>query len=136
MLVWVFIDGTFDEKYNLSIYLFLYIYKSYVAFCEDIASQQPTDVLMLDKSFAVSNRTPGIFGKYHNHITLENRFRRITIKGSKRQVDEWMESIKKVQQESPWVKNHRFGSFAPIRHHAKVKYFIDGEGKEKKTLLL
>ncbi|KAI9496611.1 hypothetical protein BDB00DRAFT_758105, partial [Zychaea mexicana] len=100
---------------------------SYVAFCEDIDSQAPTDVLMLDKSFSVSDRTPGIFGKYHNHITLENRFRRITIKGNRRQVDEWMESIKKVQQESPWVKNHRFGSFAPVRHHAKVKYFVDGE---------
>lgn len=83
---------------------------------------------MFDKSLYVFAREPGLFSGYHDHITMENNFRRFTIRGSKRQVGEWMESIKKVQQESPWVKNHRFGSFAPIRHHAKVKWFIDGEG--------
>lgn len=106
----------------------LRIYR-YIAFCEDIASTSPTDVFLLDKSFYVTDKTPGLLGRYHHHIILENKFRRITIKGSRRQVDEWMKSIKKVQQESPWVKNHRFGSFAPIRHRAKVKWFVDGEGK-------
>ncbi|KAG0172715.1 Phospholipase D1 [Apophysomyces sp. BC1015] len=100
---------------------------SYIAFCADIASQSPTDVLLLDKSFTVTNRTPGLLGRYHHHIILANRFRRIEIKGSKRQVEEWMESIKRVQQESPWVRNHRFGSFAPIRSNAKVKWFVDAE---------
>ncbi|CDH50884.1 phospholipase d1 [Lichtheimia corymbifera JMRC:FSU:9682] len=100
---------------------------SYIAFCEDVASTSPTDVFMFDKSLYVFAREPGLFSGYHDHITMENNFRRFTIRGSKRQVGEWMESVKKVQQESPWVKNHRFGSFAPIRHHAKVKWFIDGE---------
>ncbi|KAF7724121.1 Phospholipase D1 [Apophysomyces ossiformis] len=100
---------------------------SYIAFCADIASQSPTDVLLLDKSFTVTNRTPGLLGRYHHHIILANRFRRIEIKGSKRQVEEWMESIKRVQQESPWVRNHRFGSFSPIRSNAKVKWFVDAE---------
>ncbi|KAI7865707.1 hypothetical protein BDF14DRAFT_1729766 [Spinellus fusiger] len=100
---------------------------SYIAFLSDIASTVPTDVLMLDKSFQVTNRKPGLLGRYHNHIILSNRFRKIEIKGSKRQVEEWMESIKKVSKESPWVKNHRFGSFAPVRHHAKAKWFVDGE---------
>ncbi|KAI8372984.1 uncharacterized protein BYT42DRAFT_54298 [Radiomyces spectabilis] len=100
---------------------------SYIAFCSDIASQSPTDVFILDKNFTVTDRTPGLLGKYHHHIRLANKFRRIEIKGSKRQVEEWMEGILKVQQESPWCKNHRFGSFAPIRNHAKVKWFVDGE---------
>ncbi|KAI9011006.1 hypothetical protein CLU79DRAFT_839416 [Phycomyces nitens] len=100
---------------------------SYIAFLADIASTVPTDVFLLDKSFSVTNRKRGFFGRYHNHIILSNRFRRIEIKGSKRQVEEWMESIQKVSKNSPWVTNHRFGSFSPIRHTAKVKWFVDAE---------
>ncbi|KAL0074116.1 hypothetical protein J3Q64DRAFT_1735116 [Phycomyces blakesleeanus] len=100
---------------------------SYIAFLADIASTVPTDVFLLDKSFSVTNRKRGIFGRYHNHIILVNRFRRIEIKGSKRQIEEWMESIQKVSKNSPWVTNHRFGSFSPIRHNAKVKWFVDAE---------
>ncbi|OAD75876.1 hypothetical protein PHYBLDRAFT_59406 [Phycomyces blakesleeanus NRRL 1555(-)] len=99
----------------------------YIAFLADIASTVPTDVFLLDKSFSVTNRKRGIFGRYHNHIILVNRFRRIEIKGSKRQIEEWMESIQKVSKNSPWVTNHRFGSFSPIRHNAKVKWFVDAE---------
>ncbi|KAF7725701.1 Phospholipase D1 [Apophysomyces ossiformis] len=98
---------------------------SYLAFCENIASTEPTDVFLFDKSLKVTTCEPNLLGACH--ITLENKFRRIEIKGSKREVDEWLESIRKVQSESPWVKNHRFGSFAPIRHSAKVKWFVDGE---------
>jgi hypothetical protein len=103
---------------------------SFIAFCTDIGSTSPTDVLVLDKSFRISNKHPGILSRYHHHITLSNNFRRIEIKGSKRQVDEWREGIRKVQEESPWVKNHRFGSFAPIRYDSKVKWFVDAEGME------
>lgn len=39
-----------------------------------------------------------------------------------------MASIKKVQTDSPWMKRHRFLSFAPIRNDAKVKWFVDGHG--------
>ncbi|KAI9309557.1 hypothetical protein BJ944DRAFT_154121 [Cunninghamella echinulata] len=100
---------------------------SYIAFCKDIGSTSPTDVLLFGKSFQVSKSPPGILKRYHHHITLSNQFRRIEIKGSKREVEEWLESIKKVQENSPWVKNHRFGSFAPIRYDSKVKWFVDGE---------
>lgn len=69
-------------------------------------------------------------------MTLSTEFRQIEIKGNKRQVEEWLESIKKVQSESPWIKNHRFSSFAPIRYKAKVKWFVDGESRfrEKKIV--
>jgi hypothetical protein len=100
---------------------------SYVAFISDIASTKVNDVFLFDKSLVVQDRTPGLFGKYHNHITLENQFKRIEIKGSRREVEEWMESIQRVLSDSPWVKNHRFGSFAPIRHNSKVRWFVDGE---------
>ncbi|KAI9485673.1 MAG: hypothetical protein EXX96DRAFT_494975 [Benjaminiella poitrasii] len=100
---------------------------SYVAFIEDVSSTRIDDVLLFDKSLVVQNKKPGLLGRYHNHITIENRFRRIEIKGSRREIDDWMESIQRVLSESPWVKNHRFGSFAPIRHNAKVRWFVDGE---------
>ncbi|KAI9010942.1 hypothetical protein CLU79DRAFT_891017 [Phycomyces nitens] len=98
---------------------------SYIAFCDNIASTTPTDVLMFDKSFKVLLGPATMLGNCS--ITLENKFRRFEIRGSQREVEEWMESINKVQSESPWVKQHRFGSFAPIRLNAKVKWFVDGE---------
>lgn len=100
---------------------------SYVAFISDVASTRINDVFMFDKSLVVQNKTPGLLGKYHNHITLANKFRRIEIKGGRREVEEWMKSIQRVLDDSPWVKNHRFGSFAPIRHNSKVRWFVDGE---------
>ncbi|CEP13648.1 hypothetical protein [Parasitella parasitica] len=100
---------------------------SYVAFISEVASTRINDVFLFDKSLVVQNKKPGLLGKYHNHITLENQFRRIEIKGGRREIEEWMASIERVLSDSPWVKNHRFGSFAPIRHNSKVRWFVDGE---------
>lgn len=97
----------------------------YIAFCEDIASSSPSEVLLFDRTFKVTVSEPTLLGSYH--MTLATQFRHIEIKGSLRQVDEWRESIAKVQSDSPWVKPHRFDSFAPIRYNAKVKWFVDGE---------
>jgi hypothetical protein len=100
---------------------------SYLAFIPDISSHQIADVFLFDKCLTVQDKKPGVLGKYHNHITLFNKFRRIEIKGSRREVEDWMESIQKVLNNSPWIKNHRFGSFAPIRHNSKMKWFVDAE---------
>ncbi|CAO3592700.1 unnamed protein product [Absidia cylindrospora] len=98
---------------------------SYVAFCGNIASSSPTDVFMLDKGFTMTASEPSLLGNYH--LTLTNQTRRIRLRGSKREMDEWWSNIKKVQTDSPWVRTHRFGSFAPVRHNAKVKWFVDAE---------
>ncbi|KAI8376797.1 hypothetical protein BD560DRAFT_445548 [Blakeslea trispora] len=101
---------------------------SYVAFITGIASREINDVFLFDKSLNVSSKTPGMLGKYHhNHIVMENKFRRIELKGSRREIEDWRQSIDRVLVNSPWVKNHRFGSFAPIRHNAKIRWFVDGE---------
>ncbi|ORZ14534.1 hypothetical protein BCR42DRAFT_329482 [Absidia repens] len=133
-------EGYLENRFNFVIPRFCHYFRphlwrkewvilrdSFIAFCTDIGSTSPTDVLVLDKSFRLSTKHPGILSRYHHHITLSNNFRRIEIKGSKRQMDEWMDGITKVQEESPWVKNHRFGSFAPIRFDSKVKWFVDAE---------
>ncbi|KAI8052677.1 hypothetical protein BDF21DRAFT_441216 [Thamnidium elegans] len=100
---------------------------SYLAFISDVASTRINDVFLFDKNLVVMNRTPGILGKYHNHITIANKFRRFEIKGGRREIEEWMKSIQRVLNDSPWVKNHRFGSFAPVRHNSKVRWFVDAE---------
>ncbi|ORX52360.1 phospholipase D/nuclease [Hesseltinella vesiculosa] len=98
---------------------------SYIAFCDDIAASSPTAVLMLDKGFTMHATKPNLLGNYH--LILSNQTRRIQLKGNKRDLDEWWAQIKKVQQGSPWIRQHRFNSFAPVRRHAKVKWFVDAE---------
>ncbi|KAI9244178.1 hypothetical protein BDA99DRAFT_529337 [Phascolomyces articulosus] len=98
---------------------------SYIAFCDDIAAPGPSDVLLLDNTFQVHVTEPNYIGSYH--MTLSTLYREVEIKGSRREVDEWMESIERVKRDSPWVKNHRFSSFAPVRKNGKVKWFVDGE---------
>ncbi|KAI8970516.1 hypothetical protein BDB01DRAFT_731756 [Pilobolus umbonatus] len=99
---------------------------SYMAFCTDTASSEPTDVLLFDNNLKIEIKEPRVYlGSYH--IFISNDSRRIEIKGTKREVDQWLESIEKVRIESPWVKNHRFGSFSPVRRNAKVKWFVDAE---------
>lgn len=99
---------------------------SYMAFCSDTASSTPTDVLLFDNGLKIEIKEPRVYlGSYH--IAVYNESRKIEIKGTKREVDQWLESIEKVRDESPWVQNHRFGSFAPVRNNAKVKWFVDGE---------
>ncbi|KAI8640960.1 hypothetical protein BD408DRAFT_444667 [Parasitella parasitica] len=99
---------------------------SYMAFCTDTASPTPTDVLLFDNGLCIDIQEPRVYlGSYH--ISISNESRKIEIKGTKREVDQWLESMEKVRNDSPWVQNHRFGSFAPVRTHAKVKWFVDAE---------
>lgn len=106
---------------------------SYIGFCKDIGSKGPTDVLLFDRNFKVA-RSQSTFGSIHQtHFIISNSARRIEVKGpTSRHIDEWIENLDKVQKESPWIMNHRFGSFAPIRENAKAKWFVDGHGNNKK----
>ncbi|KAI8381067.1 uncharacterized protein BYT42DRAFT_604106 [Radiomyces spectabilis] len=101
---------------------------SYIAFCKDIDSSTPSDVLLFDSHFKFK-RGHSAFAPYQaSHITLCNSSRRIEIKGpTNRHIEDWVHSLRKIEKESPWVANHRFGSYAPIRENAKVKWFVDGE---------
>lgn len=101
---------------------------SYMAFCTDTASSEPTDVLLFDHGLKIEMQEPRVYLGSH-HIMISNESRQIEIKGTKREVDQWLESIEKVKEESPWVQNHRFGSFAPVRQNAKVKWFVDAESE-------
>lgn len=105
---------------------------SYIAFCKDIGSTAPADVLLFDKHLKV---TPGqsTFGSIHQtHFIISNSTRRIEVKApTSKNIEEWIENLEKIKKESPWIMNHRFGSFAPIRENAKAKWFVDGQGIKK-----
>ncbi|KAK3821162.1 MAG: hypothetical protein J3Q66DRAFT_280226, partial [Benniella sp.] len=100
---------------------------SYLAFTSNVGSDEPTDVFMFDSTFFVIHREHAM-GLNMHHIELGNNYRKIEIKGDhNREMMEWMDHFERMKQSSPWLKVHRFGSFAPEREEAKVRYYVDGK---------
>jgi len=100
---------------------------SYMAFIPSVGSDDPTDVFLFDQNFYVEHKEHAL-GLNMHHIQLGDLHRKIEIKGEhNREMLEWMDNFTRMQQSSPWVKSHRFGSFAPERSDAKVRYYVDGK---------
>jgi len=98
---------------------------SYMAFTSNVGSDEPTDVLMFDSTFFVIHREQGL---NMHHIELGNSYHRVEFKGNhNREMLEWMDHFERMKLSSPWLKVHRFGSFAPEREEAKVRYYVDGK---------
>ncbi|KAG0262982.1 hypothetical protein BG011_009480 [Mortierella polycephala] len=100
---------------------------SYMAFCPTVGSNEPTDVFMFDETFFFEHKEHAL-GLNMHHIEIGDRYRKIEIKGEHtREVLEWMDQFNKMKSSSPWVHPHRFGSFAPQRESARVRYYVDGK---------
>ncbi|KAG0234011.1 hypothetical protein BGW42_006992 [Actinomortierella wolfii] len=100
---------------------------SYLAFCPSVGSNEPSDVFIFDHNFYVQHKEKDMGFNLH-HIEIGNTHRRIELKGDhNREMLEWMEHFNRMRQSSPWVRMHRFGSFAPEREDAKVRYYVDGK---------
>ncbi|KAF9126269.1 hypothetical protein BGW39_006741 [Mortierella sp. 14UC] len=100
---------------------------SYLSFGPSISSDECSDVFIFDQNFYVRAKEH-VLGLNQHHIEIGNSFRKIEIKGDRnREMVEWLEFFQKMQNHSPWVKSHRFGSFAPEREDAKVRYYVDGK---------
>ncbi|KAF9099934.1 hypothetical protein BGX23_008706 [Mortierella sp. AD031] len=100
---------------------------SYMSFGPSISSDECSDVFIFDQNFYVRAKEH-VLGLNQHHIEIGNSHRKIEIKGDRnREMVEWMEFFQKMQSHSPWVKSHRFGSFAPQREDAKVRYYVDGK---------
>ncbi|KAK3820690.1 MAG: hypothetical protein JOS17DRAFT_688354, partial [Linnemannia elongata] len=100
---------------------------SYLAFCPTVGSEEPSDVFIFDQTFYVQHKEHYL-GLNMHHIEIGNSHRKIEIKGDhNREMLEWMDNFNKMKQSSPWVNSHRFGSFAPQRSDAKVRYYVDGK---------
>ncbi|KAF9909452.1 hypothetical protein EC991_008591 [Linnemannia zychae] len=100
---------------------------SYLSFGPSISSDERSDVFIFDQNFYVRAKEH-VLGLNQHHIEIGNSHRKIEIKGDRsREMVEWFEFFQKMQNHSPWVKSHRFGSFAPERENAKVRYYVDGK---------
>ncbi|KAG0322786.1 hypothetical protein BGZ97_004099 [Linnemannia gamsii] len=100
---------------------------SYLSFGPSISSDECSDVFIFDQNFYVRAKEH-VLGLNQHHIEIGNSYRKIEIKGDRnREMVEWFEFFQKMQNHSPWVKGHRFGSFAPEREDAKVRYYVDGK---------
>ncbi|KAF9902851.1 hypothetical protein BX616_001791, partial [Lobosporangium transversale] len=100
---------------------------SYMAFLPDISSDECSDVFIFDQNFYVKHKEQ-VLGLNLHHIEIGNMHRKVEMKGGyNREMIEWVDHIKKMEQASPWVKNHRFDSFAPEREDAKIRYYVDGK---------
>ncbi|KAF0480564.1 phospholipase D/nuclease [Gigaspora margarita] len=103
---------------------------SYIAFCSHISSTTPADVFLIDRHFECDKVEPKGLSQmlqFHAHIELKNSSRRIEIKTDSHTSKTFMESIDIIKKASPWVKQHRHDSFAPIRENARVKWYVDGK---------
>ncbi|KAF9968644.1 hypothetical protein BGZ70_000961 [Mortierella alpina] len=100
---------------------------SYIAFSSTVGSDEPSDVFIFDQDFYVQHREHAL-GLNMHHIEIGNKHRKIELKGDhNRDMLDWMDHFQKMRQSSPWVFSHRFGSFAPQREDAKVRYYVDGK---------
>jgi hypothetical protein len=105
-------------------------YNRYIAFCSHISSTTPSDVFLMDKYFKCNKAEMNGIHKVisiYDYIKISNSSRRIELKGDKRTLDGLMESIHRVKTSSPWIRQHRFDSYAPIREGAKIKWYVDGK---------
>ncbi|CAG8535096.1 34282_t:CDS:10 [Gigaspora margarita] len=94
------------------------------------SSTTPADVFLIDRHFECDKVEPKGFSQmlqFHAHIELKNSSRRIEIKTDSHTSKTFMESIDIIKKASPWVKQHRHDSFAPIRENARVKWYVDGK---------
>ncbi|KAL1925650.1 uncharacterized protein VTP21DRAFT_533 [Calcarisporiella thermophila] len=97
---------------------------SYIGFCTSIGDNRLSDVFLFDKNFSIDYDSDNVFGK---QIYISNKYRRIQLKcDSSRELEDWTQSINQVLN-SPWVKSHRFDSFAPMRKAITAKWYIDGK---------
>ena len=85
---------------------------------------------MVDSGFKVthSDSNDDSPGSSQVHITfqvenLERKMKLVT--NSRRQLGQWMDSIKSMKDNTIWSKNHRFNSFAPIRTNVQAQWFVD-----------
>ncbi|PKY56906.1 phospholipase D/nuclease [Rhizophagus irregularis] len=109
----------FSETYEKWGRKWVIVRDSFIAFCSHISSTSLVNVFLFDKCFkCVISR---------DHVVLSNSSHKIELKGNRHTLDSLMESIHKVETSSPWVRQHRFDSYAPIREDAKIKWYIDGK---------
>ncbi|KAI9647816.1 Phospholipase D1 [Ciborinia camelliae] len=63
----------------------------------------------------------------HHTLKLRNSERKITLLAkNERQLRQFEDSLKFMAANTPWAKEHRFGSFAPVRTGVTAQWLVDG----------
>lgn len=115
--------------------------ESYIAVIADPGATAIYDVFYLDHSFEMTRRhflndislsrekdqQTGHQHPQHHQFKMKNSERRVNLVAkNERQLEQFVSSIEKMTDSTPWSKKHRFGSFAPVRTNVAAQWLVDG----------
>lgn len=121
---------------------------SYLVCVESPENMHIYDVYLVDGKFEIQKKrkTIGNIGKgkdkvkedasqagrsakhpQHHSLKLQNSERKIKLLAkNERQLRQFEDSLKFMAAHTPWAKEHRFGSFAPVRTGVTAQWLVDG----------
>ena len=102
---------------------------SYMVFSEGVADTAATDVLLFDGTIKVDYKVQNSRNPFEQlQLTLSTSQRQIKLRGAHHMdMNLWLESLQKAIASSPFTKEHRYGSFAPVRENMKARWYSDAE---------
>ncbi|OLL21743.1 Phospholipase D1 [Neolecta irregularis DAH-3] len=111
---------------------------SYVICLNSAEGMDIYDVFMVDLDFKIESKSlldtlsPRQSKLHHTHpqhhiFKLSNSERNLKlIAKNERQMSQFVHSIKSMSENNEWAVNHRFDSFAPVRHNVACHWLVDG----------
>jgi phospholipase D1/2 len=109
---------------------------SYIVCVEELEGLNIYDVFLVDSDFKIQWHTlPGVskvIGKgdkapRHHFFTISNSERTFKLASqSDKKMMQFIQSIEKMKEITPWSKFHRFDCFAPVRNHVQCQWLVDG----------
>jgi phospholipase D1/2 len=108
---------------------------SYIVCVEELEGLNIYDVLLVDSDFDVQwhalaglRRDIDVGDKSRHHFfTISNAERTFKLGSeSDKKMMQFIQSIQRMKESSPWAKPHRFDSFAPVRYNVQAQWLVDG----------
>lgn len=105
------------------------IRSSYIAYVDYIDQTAASEVLLCDKHFEPQVEHKGSKNPLRPMtITIRNGNKKLEVRSeSNTQMKYWLRDLQLLADSSPWCRSHRFGSFAPIRQHTRIRWLIDAD---------
>lgn len=114
---------------------------SYIVCVESPEEMNIYDVFLVDSHFEVdakkflskksidpaANSQGAAAHAQHHSLTIKNTERTVKLLAKhERQLQQFYESISYIKEKSIWSKQHRLGSFAPVRKNVFAQWLVDG----------
>jgi len=108
---------------------------SYIVCVEELEGLNIYDVLLVDSDFDMQWRALGGLRKgikeeeksRHHIFTISNAERTFKLgSASDHKMLQFTHSIQEMRHCTPWSKQHRFDSFAPVRYNVQAQWLVDG----------